>query len=295
VTGVVRSTAGRFALLGAVLFVIFAGLAIAIFAGGGPPPQQRLFDVQVVGNTMTPSTLSAYYNDTLTITVHTDKDEEIHLHGYDKAFFSSSDHAASLTFPANIGGTFVLEIEATSTPVGTLNVQPRGGLFGIGTPTEHSNTTIVKNAAGTVIRTASTDVYNLSLEVGPIQPMYTPQQFSSLHPKKGEIMFTGTMVMPPGMETMTNMDAASFPPGWKHLEIHVYDNKTGDPVRDLNPQITVVNTASGQSQQVPIVTMQGIPDGPKDFHYGNNVQMPPGNYVVDVQMNAQRATFTVSF
>lgn len=293
-SNVLAQPRARLVLIAAVLVIFLAGLGVLVFANGGPAPQQRLFDIQVVGTRMTPSALAAYYQDTITMTVHADRAEEIHLHGYDKHFFPDPSRPVTLSFPANLTGTFVIEIEATSTPLGKLVVQPRGGLLSLGQASDQSSTTVVKNLPGTLTEVGSSPLYNLSLEIGPVQPMYSPQQVQALHPKRGEIMFSGQMVMPPGMEGMTNMDAASFPPNWRHLEVHVYDKKTGDVVRNLEPVITVT-ASGGQSQPVPIVTMQGIADGPKDFHYGNNVVMPPASYVVDVQVGDQRASFDVSF
>src|SRR5205085_7575743 len=111
----------------------------------------------------------------------------------------------------------------------------------------------------------STPSYHLTLEVGPLQPMYTPAQVSASHPRVGEVMFSGQMVMPPGMESMAGMNV----PGWHHLEVHFYDRSSGEAVRGLTPVITVQDDGTGRSQTVPIVTMRGLTDGPRDYHYGN--------------------------
>ncbi len=283
------SPALRVSVVGAVVVVFALVGAALLFANQGPAPQHRQFQLQVAGSQMTPDQIQANQGDTLTISIQADKTEDIHLHGYDKHFFAGPA-PATLTFPAGMTGTFVLEIEATSTPLGYLQVQPRGGLLGLGRPADQSSTTVVKNQFAGITRVGSTSSYNLSLEVGPLQPMYTPAQVASQHPKAGEVMFSGQMAMPPGMANMESMAGMSAP-GWHHLEVHFYDKTSGYPVKDLSPVITVTNTGSGQAQTVPIVTMQGINEGARDFHYGNNIQLPSGQYHVTATANGQTGAF----
>jgi hypothetical protein len=124
------STRTRWAILAAVLFV-FAGIgAVLVFSNQGPPPQQRHFQLSVVGDKMTPSHIQAYQGDTLTVSISADKAEEIHLHGYDKAFFPKPGQPETLTFPADITGSFVLEIEGPGIELGSLDVAPRHRLLG---------------------------------------------------------------------------------------------------------------------------------------------------------------------
>lgn len=285
----------RVSLVVAVLVVFAVVGATLLFADQGPAPQRRSFRVQVTGSTMTPDELSAYQDDTLAITIETDRTEEVHLHGYDKHFVAGPGQPATLTFPASLTGSFVMEIEATSTPLGTLQVQPRrAGLFGLGKPADQSSTTVVKNQFAGITELTATGSYNLSLEVGPLQPMYTPAQVSAQHPRAGEVMFSGQMTMPPGMEHMESMAGMTAPPGWRHLEVHVFDRRSGDAVQGLNPVITVTTVATGQSQTVPVVTMQGLTEGPRDFHYGNNLLLPAGRYVVTATIGDQTGRFDVS-
>ena len=293
------STGARWAVVAGVL-VIFAGVAaVLIFSSQGPPPQQRLFQLSVVGSTMTPSHVQAYENDTLTVSVSTDKAEEIHLHGYNKAFFPRPGQPETLTFPANITGSFVLEIEGPSIALGILDVQPRAGFLGLGAPKDQSSTTVHPPAGstGALVQVGSTSSYNLSIEIAGLQPMYMPQQVASVHPKTGEEMFTGQMVMPPGMagmQDMSNIASMNIPPEWRHLEVHAFSKKTGDVITNLTPTITVTNQVTGQAVQVPITTMEGVIEGPGDFHYGNNVDLPSGQYRVAVTIGGESANFDFS-
>jgi hypothetical protein len=283
----------RVSVVALVVAVFAVGGAVLLFANQGPAPQHRAFSLRVTGRQMTPATLQANQGDTLTVSIQADQTEDIHLHGYDKHFFAGPA-PASLTFPANLTGTFVLEIEATSTPLGTLEVRPRGGLFGIGQPADQSAKVVVQNQFAGITRVGSTRSYNLTLEVGPLQPMYTQAQASSQHPKAGEVMFTGQMVMPPGMAGMESMAGMTAPPGWHHLEVHFFDRTSGYPVKGLDPVITITSLGGGQAQTVPIVTMQGLNEGARDFHYGNNVELPPGRYRVTATAGDETGTFDIT-
>jgi hypothetical protein len=269
------------------VLVVFLGVgAYLVFGNQGPAPQQRLFQVAVTGTTMAPGNLRVYENDTVTLSVTADKYEEIHLHGYDKHFFPNPGQPATITFPADKTGNFVIEIEATSQSLGLLEVQPRAGFLGLGKPPDQSSTTIHAAAAGTMIKLGSTSTYNLVTEIGGLQAMYTPAQAASQHPKSGEEMFGGTMVMP--------SDTTNPSPEWHHLEVHVFDRKTGDVAKSTSPVISVTNRSTGQLQQVPIVVMQGIVEGPGDYHYGNNVDLPKGEYTVTVVIGSETANFDFS-
>ncbi len=132
--------------------------------------------------------------------------------------------------------------------------------------------------------------YTVVLNVVSPQNMYTPQQVKQENPTDGEVMYSGSMVMPPGMAmSMSNM---SYPAGWRHVEVHIYDSATNTVIRSTSPTIVVTNDQSGQATNVPIVTMQSVVVGASDFHYGNNVDLPSGHsYTATVQVGSEVATF----
>ena len=116
----------------AVIHYVFAAALLAFVVSCGlpgvtnaPPAQERHFTIKVTGKTADVTHLTAYDGDTLTITVCADKSEEIHMHGYDKHFFPAPGKPAAMSFKANLTGTFEYEIEASSTPLGNLVVNPR--------------------------------------------------------------------------------------------------------------------------------------------------------------------------
>ncbi len=94
----------------------------------------------------------------------------------------------------------------------------------------------------------------------------------------------------------TTLRAAMPASDYLHLEVHVCSRSTGKVVTGGHPSITVVdNTAHDMSTTVPVAVMEGIKAGAVDYHYGNNVIMPPGrHFTVKVVFGSDTATFHVS-
>ncbi|HEX6547638.1 MAG TPA: cupredoxin domain-containing protein [Candidatus Dormibacteraeota bacterium] len=111
-------------MLIAVVVVVFVAIgAFVALHGMGGGGANRTFDLTVTGDKMTPDTLTVKQNDNVTITVNVDKAEEIHLHGYDIHFDAAPGKPATHSFKADKTGNFDIEIEDTSTGVGSLVVQ----------------------------------------------------------------------------------------------------------------------------------------------------------------------------
>ncbi len=167
--------------------------------------------------------------------------------------------------------------------------------------------------------------YVMVLDLGPPQEMYSQAQVASHTLTKaqmanGEVMISGTMVPYPGMSmsgmagmsttttakssgmsgmagmSSTTSRAAMPASDYLHLEVHVCSRSTGKVVTGGHPSITVVdNTAHDMSTTVPVAVMEGIKAGVVDYHYGNNVIMPPGrHFTVKVVFGSDTATFHVS-
>ena len=106
-----------------VAFVIVAGFAIYKNQGGGG--KNIRFDVTVThADNMKPSELDVHQNDIVTISITSDMDGEVHLHGYDHAFDCKAGQATAYTFKADKSGTFEIEWGSTSTHLGDLVVAP---------------------------------------------------------------------------------------------------------------------------------------------------------------------------
>ena len=72
-----------------------------------------------------PETIQVNQGDQVKLTFTVDEDEEIHLHGYDKALDVKKDVPASEEFTANLSGSFSFELENSKTDLGVLQVQPK--------------------------------------------------------------------------------------------------------------------------------------------------------------------------
>jgi hypothetical protein len=105
-----------------VVFVAIGGFLIFRQSGGGG--QNRTFDFVVTGNTMQPESASAKQGDNITMSVTTDKAEEIHLHGFDIVFQGEPGKKVTKTFKADRTCDCEIEIESTSTHLGSLAVSP---------------------------------------------------------------------------------------------------------------------------------------------------------------------------
>lgn len=131
---------------------------------------------------------------------------------------------------------------------------------------------------------ASTSSYVVTLDVGPVEQMYSAQQAASSHPAGGEIMLRG------------DMDMMASGPDAKHLEAHICSRSTGAVVSDANPTILLRDTTAGSpAKTVPVAVMQGVSDSSSDLHYGNNVVLTPGHsFQVTVRLNGESATLPLS-
>jgi hypothetical protein len=162
-------------------------------------------------------------------------------------------------------------------------------------------------ATMSVKATAETGNYRLELDIGDPEQMYSKADVARQKPTSGEIMVSGQMAgampaMPPssGMPGMPGMPGMSSPggsvqadPTMRHLELHVRSKATGKAVRNAKVSITVTDP-TGQQITVPIAVMYGIAEGQEDWHYGNNVRLPPGQYGVQVSANGKTAHFDVT-
>ena len=128
---------------------------------------------------------------------------------------------------------------------------------------------------------ATTADYKLQLIVGPPAQMLTTSQTATA--TAGEVMVGGEMV------SMTMGMAGVY-----HLEVHVYNLMSGAVVTDKNVTIQIVNNATHQATNVPIVVMYDMMVGLSDTHFGNNVNLAPGNYTVTVNVAGETATFNIT-
>jgi signal peptidase I len=115
----------RIAVAVVVLLVFAVVGAVIIRANQHQGGQNVTFNVTVTGATsMSPSSLSAHQNDTITINITSDTDGEVHLHVYDIAFDTKKGQTVSHTFKADKTCGCDIEWETTSHGLGSLTVSP---------------------------------------------------------------------------------------------------------------------------------------------------------------------------
>jgi hypothetical protein len=131
---------------------------------------------------------------------------------------------------------------------------------------------------------AQTADYRLDLRIGPMEQMYSAADVAAKHLTEGEVMAGGMMSM---------IGASVNKADIRHLEIHVYALDGGKVVTDAAVTIAVTDTGTQKSEDVPPAKMYGIKEGVPDTHFGNNVDMPPGNYTIDVTVDGEKAAFDV--
>lgn len=115
-------------LVVAVVVVAFVAVGAYLVFGrassGSAAPVS--IEARVTGSTMQPDPLTAKQGDRVTLTFTVDRKEEIHLHGYDIKFEAQRPgDRVTHTFTADKTGSFDIEIEDTSTTLGSLQVTPR--------------------------------------------------------------------------------------------------------------------------------------------------------------------------
>jgi len=105
---------------------------VLIYVNGHKGGQNVTFDLSVTNAKAmkvdspsgVPERLQAHQNDTITITIKSDQDGEVHLHDYDIAFDTRAGQTVSKTFKADKTCTCEIEWESTSTHLGKLTVSP---------------------------------------------------------------------------------------------------------------------------------------------------------------------------
>jgi hypothetical protein len=112
----------RLLVIGLVVVVFVVVGAVIAFRGAGGGGQTRDVTLTVTNGKMSPDKIEAKQGDTLNVTVVSDQDGEVHLHGYDVHFEGKPGEHVTKSFKADKTGQFEIELEATSTHLGELDV-----------------------------------------------------------------------------------------------------------------------------------------------------------------------------
>ncbi len=121
-----QSRKGRLALAGLVIVVAVVAFFIAQPKSKKGKPLGTVA-AQIVVRAAKPGgvkTITVSKGQQLQLTVTSDVADEIHIHGYDLKKDVSKGGSASFVFPANIDGSFVIELEKRAQQIGALQVRP---------------------------------------------------------------------------------------------------------------------------------------------------------------------------
>jgi uncharacterized cupredoxin-like copper-binding protein len=112
--------------------------AIAAVSAGETPPAgrqqqrsessagQKVFEIEVKeGKLISSATLQAHEGDEITLRIVSDRDDEVHLHGYDLRAHIAPGEPVKLAFVATRTGRFGLETHHSHLELATLEVYPR--------------------------------------------------------------------------------------------------------------------------------------------------------------------------
>jgi len=144
-------------------------------------------------------------------------------------------------------------------------------------------------AAADMMKTVTMNGLRVELHVLPAEPFFTAKEVEANQVKEGMLIMGGAKPVA--------LNAASQPN--HHLVAHVFDVKTGKAITKAKVRINYQELDSkgkphGAVVHVPVVIMQAIGKGPESTHYGNNVMMPDGTYVITVIVNGKKMEFQMA-
>jgi hypothetical protein len=133
--------------------------------------------------------------------------------------------------------------------------------------------------------TRSTAHYRITLDIGPVPTMLSPDQVSSA--TEGEVALSM-----PGMPMPTLTMADQGRPVNRHIDVAVYDKAMGARLASPMPQITITDRKTGRAKTLQAVTaMYDVKEGQGDLHFSENVHLAKGTYRIAVSVGGERAVF----
>jgi Cupredoxin-like domain len=116
----------RSLILMAVIVLILGGLFFLLRPDTPEgTPRDRTFDVSIEDGEMSPDEISADKGDTVTLRVSSDRQMELHIHGYDVEQEVEPGQESRLRFEADLTGRFEIEDHESESELGVLQVRPR--------------------------------------------------------------------------------------------------------------------------------------------------------------------------
>jgi hypothetical protein len=131
--------------------------------------------------------------------------------------------------------------------------------------------------------------YTLNLVIGPVEP--TVSAMDAMHAQTGDVAMNGGGPMSHDMGMLSDQMDQGMAANHR-LEVHITQGDSGSVVMDLTPTVRITNKLSGEARDLPqVMGMYGAAMGMSDFHYGQNVFLPDGTYVVKVLVGPDTAEF----
>ena len=111
------------------------------------------------------------------------------------------------------------------------------------------------------------------------------------------------MMLMEAAAAMTAVDQGQ--PVNRHLEVHIFDKKSGTKVKNLVPAVRITHSATGDSRELPadlhpsgeipyvtacLLTNHRV----KEPHFGDNLYLSNGEYSVTVSVGDETALFEIS-
>lgn len=136
-------------------------------------------------------------------------------------------------------------------------------------------------------REQMTDHYRITLDIGPVTPVFLPEQASEA--KEGHIVLNPFSIP---------MDPADLVPMSDQgqrvnrlLEVFVYDRETGALLGDVHPRVAIIDKETEWRRDLPsLAKMYGVEDGPSKPCFGTNAFLN-GIYRFAVTVDSETATF----
>ncbi len=136
----------------------------------------------------------------------------------------------------------------------------------------------------TTVETLATSSYLISLQIGSLGKMIASAQAAK--GAVGDIMVPMPGMSMPGMSMMFDGEAVNH-----HLEMHIFNLKTGEVQTNLMPTATITSPATGTTSVVQSAAMYGSDVGLPDYHYGNDVYLQNGMVDITVIIGSEKVVF----
>lgn len=102
----------------------FAMRQLAPSHNGTSPGQQRIDIALIDGVHRGPGVFELTQDDEILLTIHSNRPEELHLHGYEKHIVVQADTPKTVRFVANLSGRHMLELHRNDATLCYLDVYP---------------------------------------------------------------------------------------------------------------------------------------------------------------------------